>query len=374
MEEFLTIEALIILLVLVATLVAIAVRRVRLPYTVALVLVGLVITIRRPLDIEVTPELVLSLFVPPLIFEAAFHLDLRLLRDTLPSILLLAVPGQRDATSQPWDIEDLAEIVRDTMDLAKVRTVDLDAMCDISDESSEEQGVGLVLPALMLSTDWARERAFEIIEDWWNQAILQLEWVCAGFEEEDLVGEDLVVIGESDAEIRIHQPDESGTFSMIQVHVLNAPQPRALDPAPEPRSDAAPTIFLLYLIEDLTEGPLRIDLLEDSLAVRLQATWIHPDLWADYGAQKALTGEEIAEWGVLNIQAFDSSGTSVVVQTTYEYLEKIVANHTGPFGDWVYPLYEIRTSSPKGEAIRALRLEHTTFARRFLLGQVCYGQ
>jgi CPA1 family monovalent cation:H+ antiporter len=93
MEEVLTIEALIILLVLVATLVAIAVRRVRLPYTVALVLVGLVITIRRPLDIEMTPELILSLFVPPLIFEAAFHLDLRLLRDTLPSILLLAVPG-----------------------------------------------------------------------------------------------------------------------------------------------------------------------------------------------------------------------------------------------------------------------------------------
>jgi len=93
MEEFLTVEALIIVLVLVATLVAIAVRRIRLPYTVALVLVGLFIAVRRPLDVEVTPELILSLFVPPLIFEAAFHLDLRLLRDTLPSILLLAVPG-----------------------------------------------------------------------------------------------------------------------------------------------------------------------------------------------------------------------------------------------------------------------------------------
>ena len=93
MEEFLAAESLIILLILVATLVAIAVRRVRVPYTVALVLVGLVITVQRPLDIEVTPELILFLFVPPLIFEAAFHLDFRLLRDSLVPILVLAVPG-----------------------------------------------------------------------------------------------------------------------------------------------------------------------------------------------------------------------------------------------------------------------------------------
>ena len=91
--EFLEIETLIIVLVLVATLVAIAVRRIRLPYTVALVLVGLFITIWHPLAIELTPELILSLFVPPLIFEAAFHLDFGLLRDNLMPILVLAVPG-----------------------------------------------------------------------------------------------------------------------------------------------------------------------------------------------------------------------------------------------------------------------------------------
>jgi CPA1 family monovalent cation:H+ antiporter len=93
MEEFLAVETLIIVLILVATLVAIAVRRIRIPYTVALVLVGLFITVQRPLDIEITPELILSLFVPPLIFEAAFHLDFRLLRDNLAPILVLAVPG-----------------------------------------------------------------------------------------------------------------------------------------------------------------------------------------------------------------------------------------------------------------------------------------
>jgi CPA1 family monovalent cation:H+ antiporter len=73
--------------------VAVVVRRVRLPYTVSLVLVGLFISIRRPIAVEVTPELILSIFVPPLIFEAAFHLDYRLLRKNLASIIMLAVPG-----------------------------------------------------------------------------------------------------------------------------------------------------------------------------------------------------------------------------------------------------------------------------------------
>lgn len=93
MEEFITIETLIIELVLVATLVAIVVGRIRLPYTVALVLVGFFISVQSPLDVRVTPELILDLFVPPLIFEAAFHVDYRLLRDNLGVILILAVPG-----------------------------------------------------------------------------------------------------------------------------------------------------------------------------------------------------------------------------------------------------------------------------------------
>jgi CPA1 family monovalent cation:H+ antiporter len=93
MENLLQTETLIITLMLVATLVAIAVRRIRLPYTVSLVLVGLFLSIQSPMDVEVTPEIILALFVPPLIFEAAFHLDFRLLRENLVPILMLAVPG-----------------------------------------------------------------------------------------------------------------------------------------------------------------------------------------------------------------------------------------------------------------------------------------
>ncbi len=93
MEEFLGTQTIIVLLVVVATLVAIVGRRIRLPYTVSLVLVGLFISIQRPLDVEITPELIMVIFVPPLIFEAAFHLDFRMLRDNLAPIMVLAVPG-----------------------------------------------------------------------------------------------------------------------------------------------------------------------------------------------------------------------------------------------------------------------------------------
>lgn len=93
MEQFLNTETLIIELLLIASLVAIAVRRLRVPYTVALVIVGLLITFQSPLKIDLTPELILALFVPPLVFEAAFHLNMRDLQRNLPGILLLAVPG-----------------------------------------------------------------------------------------------------------------------------------------------------------------------------------------------------------------------------------------------------------------------------------------
>ena len=93
MANFLAVETLIILLLLVVCIVALVVRRVRLPYTVALVLVGLFIAVKQPLAFELTPELILALFVPPLIFQAAFHLEFNDLRDNLVPILVLAVPG-----------------------------------------------------------------------------------------------------------------------------------------------------------------------------------------------------------------------------------------------------------------------------------------
>lgn len=93
MGQFVSTETIIIELLLVVTVVALAVRRFSIPYTVALVVVGLILTLQSPLNIELTPELILGLFVPPLVFEAAFHINFNDLRRNLTGILVLAVPG-----------------------------------------------------------------------------------------------------------------------------------------------------------------------------------------------------------------------------------------------------------------------------------------
>ncbi len=93
MGEFLATETLVIGLLLIVSLVAIAVQRLRIPYTVALVVAGLLLTAGQPLAVELTSDLILALFVPPLIFEAAFHINGRALWRDLPGILVLAVPG-----------------------------------------------------------------------------------------------------------------------------------------------------------------------------------------------------------------------------------------------------------------------------------------
>ncbi len=98
METFISTETLIIELLLLVSLVAIGVRRLRIPYTVALVVVGLVLTTQQSLHLSLTPELILALLVPPLIFEAAFHIQFAELQRSLPGIILLAVPGVIIAT------------------------------------------------------------------------------------------------------------------------------------------------------------------------------------------------------------------------------------------------------------------------------------
>src|SRR5579859_450457 len=87
-------ELLVIALLAVITLVAFLCRRLRIPYTVALVLAGLVLTtLHVGLSYTITPDVILFIFVPPLAFEAAFHLDWDQLVALLPQIMALAVPG-----------------------------------------------------------------------------------------------------------------------------------------------------------------------------------------------------------------------------------------------------------------------------------------
>jgi len=76
-------------------LIAFVAGRLRLPYTVVMVIVGLAVSV-VPLGgnvIEVAPELAVTLLLPGLVFEAAYRLDGNELRRSFGGVALLAVPG-----------------------------------------------------------------------------------------------------------------------------------------------------------------------------------------------------------------------------------------------------------------------------------------
>ncbi len=84
----------VVALLSVAALAGVVVARLRVPYSVTLVVLGLVAGSVLPRGvIQVTPELVLLVLVPGLVFEAALRLDVEHLRRTFAWILVLAVPG-----------------------------------------------------------------------------------------------------------------------------------------------------------------------------------------------------------------------------------------------------------------------------------------
>ncbi len=86
-----------LILLFVAAGVGLVVKKFgRMPYTVALVVVGLVISL---LDFEIirpivlTKDIIFLIFLPPLLFAGAYHLQLNDLATNWRSILLFSVPG-----------------------------------------------------------------------------------------------------------------------------------------------------------------------------------------------------------------------------------------------------------------------------------------
>jgi CPA1 family monovalent cation:H+ antiporter len=80
---------------LIAVIVAITVRRLKIPYTIGLVLTGIVLAV-SPFpsdDISITKDLIFTIFLPPLIYEAAIYIKWQELRRDLPVILTLATVG-----------------------------------------------------------------------------------------------------------------------------------------------------------------------------------------------------------------------------------------------------------------------------------------
>lgn len=82
-----------IILLLIATVVALVTQWLRIPYVTGLVLAGLPITEVFSRRIGLDPSLVLNLFLPILIFDAAINTDISRLRSTFKPIALLAGPG-----------------------------------------------------------------------------------------------------------------------------------------------------------------------------------------------------------------------------------------------------------------------------------------
>jgi CPA1 family monovalent cation:H+ antiporter len=77
-----------------AAVVGMLAWRIRLPYPVALVVCGVVAEETHLVSLpQLDPRVLLFVFLPPLLFDAAFRLDATELRSAARSVLLLAVPG-----------------------------------------------------------------------------------------------------------------------------------------------------------------------------------------------------------------------------------------------------------------------------------------
>jgi len=94
-------EIALLFLLLIVCFATIALKRLRIPFTVGLVMIGLVagwlgnqipgLSIFK--QITLSHELILFLFVPPLVFESALNMDSRMLARNLKPVVMLAVPG-----------------------------------------------------------------------------------------------------------------------------------------------------------------------------------------------------------------------------------------------------------------------------------------
>jgi len=77
-----------------ALLVALAARRLRLPYTVGLVLAGTALAATRPnAGLALTHDLIFDVVLPPLLFEAALNLHWSDLKRDLVPVLALSTIG-----------------------------------------------------------------------------------------------------------------------------------------------------------------------------------------------------------------------------------------------------------------------------------------
>jgi CPA1 family monovalent cation:H+ antiporter len=82
------------LLLFVSALVAILTRRLHMPYTMGLVLAGMgLYFLHVQIQLQLSRDLIFSVFLPPLVFEAALCISWREFQEDLPVVALLATVG-----------------------------------------------------------------------------------------------------------------------------------------------------------------------------------------------------------------------------------------------------------------------------------------
>jgi CPA1 family monovalent cation:H+ antiporter len=86
-------------ILLTASLVAMISRRLHLPYSVGLVAAGVALALLpQGINLPLSRDLIFTVFLPPLVFEAALQLKWPAFRKNLPVTALLAFPGVAIAT------------------------------------------------------------------------------------------------------------------------------------------------------------------------------------------------------------------------------------------------------------------------------------
>ena len=83
-----------IYLFIITTTVSLVAKHIKFPYTIALVIIGFFISLLNlPIGFNLNSDLIIFIFLPPLIFEGAYHMDFQELKRSIRPISAFAIFG-----------------------------------------------------------------------------------------------------------------------------------------------------------------------------------------------------------------------------------------------------------------------------------------